>query len=57
MATDTKDAALADAHAAILQAISDLRAMGVTPPISLHRAAHALSYTTASRPESARAGQ
>lgn len=36
--------ALRDAHAAIKQAIADLRALGIAVPISLHQAAHALSY-------------
>jgi hypothetical protein len=31
-----EDDPLADAHAALLRAIAELRALGITPPISLH---------------------
>jgi hypothetical protein len=43
------DDPLRDAHEAIVRAIADLRALGITVPISLHRAAHALSYAIAER--------
>jgi hypothetical protein len=33
-----------DAHAAIVRAIAELRALGVAVPIALHQAAHALAY-------------
>jgi hypothetical protein len=33
-----------DAYKAIKQAIADLKAANITVPMSLHRAAHALSY-------------
>ena len=40
-----------DAQDAIRQAIAELKAKGIPVPLSLHRAAHALSY--AMRPERA----
>jgi hypothetical protein len=42
--TEAPRDALTDAHAAIRQAIAELRAAGIAVPISLHRACHALSY-------------
>jgi hypothetical protein len=39
-----------DAQEAIRQAIADLKAANITVPVSLHRAAHALSYAVAERP-------
>jgi hypothetical protein len=44
-----EDDPLADAHAALLRAISELRALGVAVPISLHQAVHALTYARAKR--------
>jgi hypothetical protein len=44
-----EDDPLADAHAALLRAISELRAAGITPPIALHQAVHALTYARARR--------
>jgi hypothetical protein len=38
-----------DAHTAVRQAIAELKARGIEVPISLHRAAHALSYAMAER--------
>ncbi len=38
------DAEIRDAHAAIVRAIAELRALNVAVPIALHQAAHALSY-------------
>ena len=38
---------LADAHAALLRAIAELRALGITVPIALHQAVHALTYARA----------
>ena len=38
------DDPIRDAHAAIVQAIVDLKAIGVPVPIALHRAAHALAW-------------
>ena len=37
-------ASLRDAHAALRQAIAELKALGVAVPISLYQAAHALAY-------------
>lgn len=51
MTKQADDPILRDAHAAIVQAIADLRAAGIEVPMSLHLAAHALSHATASRPE------
>jgi hypothetical protein len=44
-----EDDPLADAHAALLRAIAELRAIGVAVPISLHQAVHALTYARAKR--------
>jgi hypothetical protein len=44
-----EDDPLADAHAALLRAIAELRALGVAVPISLHQAVHALTYARARR--------
>jgi hypothetical protein len=44
-----EDDPLADCHAALLRAISELRALGVAVPISLHQAVHALTYARAKR--------
>jgi hypothetical protein len=41
--------AIKDAQEAIIRAIADLRAANLPVPISLHRAAHALSYAMAER--------
>lgn len=41
------DDPLADAHAALLRAIAELRALGITVPIALHQAVHALTYARA----------
>jgi hypothetical protein len=38
-----------DAQDAVRQAIAELKAKGIEVPISLHRAAHALSYAMAKR--------
>jgi hypothetical protein len=46
-----KDDPIRDAQAAIARAIADLKAANIAVPMSLHRAAHALSYAVASRPE------
>jgi hypothetical protein len=45
----TVDEPLADAHAALLRAIAELRALGVAVPIALHQAVHALTYARAKR--------
>jgi len=45
-----------DAREAVIRAIAELTAANVSIPVSLHRAAHALSYAMASRPESPRQG-
>lgn len=45
--TEQNDDCIADARAAIKQAIADLRAANIAVPMSLHRAAHALSYAVA----------
>jgi hypothetical protein len=39
-----QDDPLRGAHAAIVRAIAELRALGVAVPIALHQAAHALAY-------------
>jgi hypothetical protein len=39
-----QDDPLREAHAAIVRAIAELRALGVAVPIALHQAAHALTY-------------
>jgi hypothetical protein len=39
------DAEIREAHAAIVRAIAELRALGVAVPIALHQAAHALAYS------------
>jgi len=44
--TQQADNPLRDAQAAIVQAIADLRAANIPVPMSLHRAAHALSYAS-----------
>jgi hypothetical protein len=44
------DDPLADAHAALLRAIAELRALGIAPPIALHQAVHALTYARAKSP-------
>lgn len=41
------DDPIRDAHTAIIAVIGELRAMGVTPPMALHRAAHALAWSLA----------
>ena len=41
------DDPLREVHAALLRVIAELREMGITPPISLHRAMHALTYARA----------
>jgi hypothetical protein len=38
------DDPLSDVHAALVRVIAELREMGIAPPISLHRAIHALTY-------------
>jgi hypothetical protein len=38
------DDPIRDAHAAIVQAIADLKAIGVPVPMALHRACHALAW-------------
>jgi hypothetical protein len=43
------DDPLADCHAALLRTIAELRAAGITPPIALHQAVHALTYARARR--------
>ena len=43
------DDPIRDAHAAIVQAIADLKAIGVPVPMALHRACHALAWASASR--------
>ena len=45
----TEDDPLADVHAALLRTIAELRAIGITVPISLHQAMHALTYARARR--------
>jgi hypothetical protein len=44
------DDPIRDAHAAIQQAIVDLKAIGVPVPMALYLAAHALAYARAERP-------
>jgi hypothetical protein len=41
--TDDNAAIIRDAHDRILQAIADLKAIGVAVPIALHLAAHAIA--------------
>jgi len=41
------DDPLGDVHAALVRVVAELREMGITPPISLHRAMHALTYARA----------
>jgi len=41
--------AIKDAREAVIRAIADLRAANLPVPISLHKAAHALSYAMAER--------
>lgn len=41
-----QDDPIRDAHEHVKQAIAELKAAGVTVPIALHKAAHALSYAT-----------
>jgi len=43
------DDPLRDAHIGIGKAIAELRAIGVTVPVTLHRAMHALTYARAER--------
>jgi uncharacterized linocin/CFP29 family protein len=45
------DDPLRDAHEAIVRAIAELRAAGIAAPMSLHRAAHALTYALGERAE------
>jgi hypothetical protein len=40
---------LREAHAGIVQAIAELRLIGVPVPVALHRAAHSLSYALRDR--------
>jgi hypothetical protein len=47
MTEDEGDDPLRDVHAALLRVIAELREMGIAPPISLHRAMHALTYARA----------
>jgi hypothetical protein len=50
--TDTEKRAIAtvvDAHRSILESIATLKAAGIAVPISLHKAAHALSYAVNDR--------
>jgi hypothetical protein len=47
------DDPLSDVHAALLRVIAELREMGITPPMSLHRAVHALTYARAQRAQRA----
>jgi hypothetical protein len=44
--TKETDDPIADARAAIIQAIADLKALNIAVPISLHLAVHALSYAS-----------
>lgn len=50
MSTD----AIKDAQNAVARAIAELKAANVAVPVTLHRAAHALSYAMASRQEPSR---
>jgi hypothetical protein len=43
------DDPFSDVHAALLRVIAELLEMGITPPMSLHRAMHALTYARAQR--------
>jgi hypothetical protein len=54
MSSDREDA-LREARAQIVSAIEELRAIGVRVPMSLHRAAHALSHATPLPPNAWRA--
>jgi hypothetical protein len=45
----TEDDPLRDAHIAIGKAIAELKAIGVTVPVTLHLAMHALTYARAER--------
>jgi hypothetical protein len=53
--TEQNDDCIADARAAIKQAMADLKAAGIAVPTSLHKAAHALSYAVAERHEPSKA--
>jgi hypothetical protein len=44
---DDDDDPLRDVHAALLRVIAELREVGIAPPLSLHRAMHALTYARA----------
>jgi hypothetical protein len=48
-ATPKADDPIADAHAALLRSITELRALGIAVPISLHQAMHALTYARAAK--------
>jgi hypothetical protein len=48
--TDTDDP-LRDAHVSIGKAIAELRAIGVTVPVTLYLAMHALAYALGERSE------
>jgi hypothetical protein len=41
------DDPLRDVHEALRQTVAELRAAGITPPLTLHRAIHALTYARA----------
>jgi hypothetical protein len=45
--TEARDDPLGDVHAALLRTVSELRAGGITVPIALHQAIHALTYARA----------
>jgi hypothetical protein len=48
--SDEGDDPIKDAREHVKQAIADLKAANIAVPMSLHRAAHALSYAVASDP-------
>jgi hypothetical protein len=48
-ATPKADDPIADAHAALLRSLTELRALGIAVPISLHQAMHALTYARAAK--------
>jgi hypothetical protein len=45
-----EDDPLCDAHISIGKAIAELKAIGVTVPVTLYLAMHALTYARAERP-------
>jgi hypothetical protein len=50
MSNENANDPIREAHAAIVRAIAELRALNVAVPMALHLAAHSLSYAEAPRP-------